>query len=276
MDKIVLAGVILALPCLVAAAAGVEPLPPPRHGGIYVVAHRGAHQGIPENTLAAYRKAIDLGADYVEVDLRATKDGDIVSMHNSTVDNYTKDTQGPVKGFTLAELKAMDIGSRVGPEWRDERIPTFDEILDLCKGKIGIYLDLKDAPVEQIIEKIRARGMERDVLWYAGAGPMRHVKEHCPECILMPDPGIEKLLPHVLKQWEPKVVATTWGEFSQEFVKVSHGAGAIVITDDKGPESWQGALEWGVDGIQTDEPEQLIQLLEKRAQEKKNGADTNK
>ena len=239
----------------------------PRHGGVYVVAHRGVHDGIPENTLAAYRRAIELGADFVEADLWETKDGHIVSIHNSTVDAYTKDHQGPVKGFTLAELLAMDIGSRVGPEWADERIPTFEEILDLCRGRIGIYLDLKNAPVAKLLDMIRARGMEKDVLWYAGPAQLREVAEKCPECVIMPDPGPEGLLPRVLEMFRPRVVASTWKHFSESFAKTCHEAGAIVIVDDGGPETWAEMLAWGVDGIQTDHVATLIILLQQRAEE---------
>jgi glycerophosphoryl diester phosphodiesterase len=66
-------------------------LPESRHGGVYVVAHRGAHNGIPENTLAAYEAAIEMGVDFVEVDLRTTKDGYIVSIHNKQIDSYVTD-----------------------------------------------------------------------------------------------------------------------------------------------------------------------------------------
>lgn len=238
----------------------------PRHGGVYVVAHRGVHDGIPENTLAAYRKAIELGADFVEVDLRETKDGHIVSIHNSTVDAYTKDYQGPVKAFTLAELQAMDIGSRVGPEWADERIPTFDEILDLCRGRIGIYLDLKNAPIAKVLDMIRARGMEKDVLWYAGPAQLREVAERCQDCVIMPDPGPESLLPRVLEMFRPRVVASVWKHFSESFAKTCHEAGAIAVVDDGGPETWAKMLAWGVDGIQTDHVAALITLLQQRAE----------
>ena len=117
--------------------------PKPKNGDTYVIAHRGTHNGIPENTLAAYEKAIELGCDFVEIDVRKTKDWRIVSVHNSTIDAYVNNASGKVSDFTLAELKALDIGKRVGPEWENERIPTFEEILRLCKGQIGIYLDLK-------------------------------------------------------------------------------------------------------------------------------------
>jgi len=66
----------------------IFPLKPPRHGDIYVIAHRGAHNGIPENSIPAYQKAIDLGADFVEVDIRTSSDGHFISIHNSTVDAY--------------------------------------------------------------------------------------------------------------------------------------------------------------------------------------------
>lgn len=75
----------------------------------YVIAHRGAHIGIPENTLATYKKAIDLGCDFVEMDMRRTKDGKFVSVHNSKIDAYVKGITGNVNDFNLAELKLMDI-----------------------------------------------------------------------------------------------------------------------------------------------------------------------
>ena len=165
---------------LLASACSVEKnhpvLKPPKHGGVYVVAHRGAHIGIPENSIPAYRKAIALGVDFVEVDIRTTKDGQFVSVHNREIDAYVPGASGMIKDFTLAELKAFDIGSRVGLEWEGTKIPTFEEILELCQGKCGIYLDLKEAPVKPLIELIKVYGMEREVLWcLTDVGEMQEV-----------------------------------------------------------------------------------------------------
>ena len=236
----------------------------PRQGGVYVVAHRGAHEGIPENTLAAYAKAIELGADFVEIDTRATKDNHIVSMHNSTVDDYTKDAKGPVGGFTLAELKSMDIGSRVGPEWKNERIPELGEILDLCRGKIGIYIDLKAAPIDQIVKMLRERGMERDAVWYTSGSETVKLKELCPECLPMPEPGEERDLKHLFDTVKPPVIASSFEGLTLSFVETCHKNAASVIVDDGGPGSWDKMLEWKVDGIQTDRPAALIKLLKER------------
>lgn len=267
MGKILTVLVMTIVSCIVAAEDTRTQLPPPKHGGVYVVAHRGAHQGIPENTLAAYRRAIELGVDYVEIDLRTTKDGRFVSIHNSTVDAYANGVKGAVNEMTLDELRALDIGSRVGPEWANERIPTFEEILELCRGKVGIYLDLKFADPIKVVEILRAYGMEKHTLWYASPAVHLKLREVCPECIPMPDPGVELLLPKLLERIQPAVVAATWDNFSKSFVDTCHAAGAKVIVDESDPSCWPQAFEWGTDGIQTDSPKELIEVLEKRGKE---------
>lgn len=247
------------------AVADTSPARTPQHGGVYVVAHRGVHDGIPENTLAAYRKAIELGADFVEVDLRETRDGHIVSIHNNTVDDYTKDASGPVHTFTLEQLRGMDIGSRVGPAWKEERIPTFEEILEVCRGRIGIYIDLKQADVKKVVALLRQYAMTGDAVWYAGAPHLRELQQACPECIPMPDPGPEQHLERMLTLFSPKAIASTWKHITEDFVKACHAAGARVIVDDDGPETWQPLLDRGVDGIQTDHVAELISYLDSHA-----------
>lgn len=254
--------VTLAAPTAPVAADPAGLLPPPRHGGVYVAAHRGAHEDRPENTLAAYQRAIDLGADFVEIDVRTTKDGHLVSVHNRTVDAYTDDAKGNVADFTLAELKALDIGSRVDPKWKEERIPTFEEILALCKGKIGIYLDLKEADVATVFRMVEAHGMLKEVLWYCNAEQHRYVMAH--GGISMPDPGPEENLAALIAEFQPKIIASVWRHYSPNFVKACHEAGALVIVDESDPSCWEDAVAWGSDGIQTDHPEKLIAWLKAR------------
>ncbi|NOX64859.1 MAG: hypothetical protein GXO85_03445 [Chlorobi bacterium] len=241
--------------------------PKPKNGNTYVVAHRGAHVGIPENTLAAYKKAIELGCDFVEIDIRKTKDGRFVSVHNSTVDAYTEGrVKGKVGDFTLAELKKLNIGKRVGPEWENERIPTFEEILQLCRGQIGIYLDLKEPYVAELIPIIKRYNMERNVIWYIPASYMnviKEVKENCYKCVPMPDPGPKENIGKVVKEVNPRVIATDMGELSEEYMNIAKKYGIKVIVDeDKGTEEeWDKILNWGTDGIQTNHPEELINYL---------------
>lgn len=244
-------------------------LPAPKNGNTYVIAHRGVHIGIPENSLAAYQKAIDIGCDYVEVDARSTKDGVIVSVHNSTVDAYVKGITGRVNDFTLEEIKKLDIGSRVGPEWKDTRVATMEEVIQLCQGKIGIYLDLKEPLVEELVEMIKKYDMEQDVVWCIPSRRMDailKVKELCPNCIPMPDPGNEKNVLSSIEQAKPLVIAPVMGDFSETYVPKAHAKGVKVFLDeDKGGEKeWNWILNLGTDGIQTDNPEALIKYIKSR------------
>jgi glycerophosphoryl diester phosphodiesterase len=125
-------------------------------------AHRGASAYAPEHTLEAYRLALEQGADYVEQDLAVTKDGVLVCIHDLTLERTTNVEEvfpdravaegsgaAAVRGwrvhdFTLAEIKRLDAGSWFDKKFAGARIPTFQEAVDLVKGKAGLYPELKD------------------------------------------------------------------------------------------------------------------------------------
>ncbi|MFI6996335.1 glycerophosphodiester phosphodiesterase [Nocardia sp. NPDC050175] len=118
--------------------------------GVTVVAHRGLAAGLPENTLAAFRGAAALGVDGIEIDLRVTADGQVVVMHDDTVDRTT-DGHGRVVDLTLAEIKALDAGRYAGPQFGGERVPTYREVLEVLQGsRMQLLLDIKDCPLDAI------------------------------------------------------------------------------------------------------------------------------
>ena len=241
----------------------------PRHGKTYVVAHRGAHVGIPENSLPAFQKAIELGCDFVEIDTRLTKDGQIVSVHNSTIDQYVVGKTGKVKDYTLAELKQMSIGEKLGLEWKNTQIPTIQEILQLCRGQIGIYLDLKEPLINELVPIIRKYDMERDIVWYISGNrvdEIKLIKKLGYKCVPMPDPGPEANIEKVCSLTHPRVLASDMRQLSESFVKTAHKHGVKVIVDEKlgTPEEWEQILKWGTDGIQTDNPSELIEFIKTR------------
>jgi glycerophosphoryl diester phosphodiesterase len=117
-----------------------------RNWDVVVVAHRGIVSGFPENTLAAFRAAILRGFNAIEVDLRATVDGHIVVMHDETVDRTTNGC-GQVRELTLAEVRSLDAGSHVSPELADQKVPTFQEVLEVARGSgTKVVLDIKPSP----------------------------------------------------------------------------------------------------------------------------------
>jgi len=107
---------------------------------IWVAAHRGFSSDYPENTMSAFKAAIDVGVDQIETDVRITKDGELVLIHDPTVDRTTNGS-GKVNSFTLAELKQLDAG-------KGEKIPTFIELMELVKDHPTMTLDieLKERP----------------------------------------------------------------------------------------------------------------------------------
>ena len=94
-----------------------------------MIAHRGASGHAPENTLAAFRKAVALGVSFIETDLQLTHDARLVAIHDDTV-NRTTNGQGAVHDLTLEEIRKLDAGSWFGSEFTGERVPTLEEILD--------------------------------------------------------------------------------------------------------------------------------------------------
>ena len=135
-----------------------------------VWAHRGASGYAPENTLAAFQKAVDLGADGVELDIQLTKDDQIVVIHDETIDR-TSDGKGWVKDYTLEELRAFSY-NRTKPEYKHADIPTMREVFELLKPTgLFINIEIKTGVVfyEKIEEKILAltkeMGMEDRVCY---------------------------------------------------------------------------------------------------------------
>jgi glycerophosphoryl diester phosphodiesterase len=108
----------------------------------HIIGHRGSCADRPENTLASYRRAIEAGATIMEMDVRSTKDGALISLHDPDV-KRTTNGQGLARDMTLAEIRKLDAGSWFDPKYKDERIPTLREILELGKGKISVMLDLQ-------------------------------------------------------------------------------------------------------------------------------------
>jgi len=107
--------------------------------GCAVIAHRGASGTCPENTLAAFRRAVELGADMIELDVQLARDGAVVVIHDWTVDRTTDGT-GAVGDRTLAELRALDAGRWFAPAFAGERVPTLEEVLRAVPVPINVEL----------------------------------------------------------------------------------------------------------------------------------------
>lgn len=122
-----------------------------------IIAHRGASSRAPENTIASFRKAVEFGADAIELDVHRSKDGYLIVCHDERVDR-TSNGKGYIKDFTLRELKSLDAGRWFGEEFKGERMPLLEEVLELVlKNNILLNIELKNGPIFY-------EGIERDVI----------------------------------------------------------------------------------------------------------------
>ena len=122
---------------------------------ILVFGHRGMKALYPENTMISFEKAIEAGVDGIEMDINMTKDGHLVVIHDNSVDR-TANGSGLVQDMTLEELKRLDAGSHFSPEFSNERIPTFEEFLDLVKDTdLLLNVEIKDYRSEVVDKTIK-------------------------------------------------------------------------------------------------------------------------
>jgi glycerophosphoryl diester phosphodiesterase len=142
-----------------------------------LIAHRGASGYAPEHTIAAYKLAMEMHADFVEPDLAVTKDNVLICLHDDSLarttniaDVFPDRAKALANDLTVAEIKQLDAGKRFKPEFAGQRVPTFQEMIDLVRGKAGLYPELKSPElyksrsVDQVrifVDLIRKNGLER-------------------------------------------------------------------------------------------------------------------
>ena len=240
-------------------------LPKTKHK-LVVIAHRGSHLNVPENTLAAYANAIKEGADYVEIDLRTTKDGHLVVMHDESLTEMTG-VKEKIKDLNYSDIKDLKIKPAVKGDTTTYRIPDFTDVLNLCKGKINIYLDFKDADVEKTYRLLTESGMQNNVVVYLNKeeqyGQWKTIAPLVPLMTSLPENMNIAQLNNLLDTRPLDVVDNA---FNNDLVNLMHKRNIAVWLDvqseDEGPATWEQALRLGADGLQTDHPEKLVKYLE--------------
>lgn len=233
-------------------------------GRVLNIAHRGASGRFPENTLAAFDAAIAAGALMCELDVRLSRDGALVVIHDDTVDRTT-DGHGPVSGLALAELKRLDAGARFGVQFAGERIPTLAEVFALMGDRCALNLEIKARGAEPALcESIRTHGALASALVssfdWAALEIVRHLE---PRARIAP----------LASQWPARLLGA-----ATEIGAAAINPRADLVTEDLCIAAHQRNLSvnaWtvdeasemrrliacGVDGIMTNYPERLYELV---------------
>lgn len=226
-----------------------------------VIAHRGASAAAPENTLAAFRLAAELGADGIELDVRGTADGQLVVLHDASVDRTTDGTGG-VAALTLDQLRRFDAGKKFGPSFRGERIPLLSEVFDVARGRLLVDVEVKAAGVEAALLDLIGRMKMTDSVLISSfdARVVARIRDLAPEISVgllqsAADPNAAVALRAAA--YLPEVATLT-----ADVVATCRRHGLRVITwTVKAEREGREALHLGVDGIIADDPVLIRKML---------------
>ncbi|MGE5848955.1 MAG: glycerophosphodiester phosphodiesterase [Candidatus Methylomirabilota bacterium] len=251
-----------------------------------VHAHRGASGLAPENTLAAFRKALELGVDALEMDLHVTRDGEVVVIHDEKLERTT-DGRGCIDELTLDEVKRWDAGGKFAPAFRGERIPTLREVIELVKAtgdtRIRLDLELKYRPdhagepkdfEERVLEILRETDYVEQVNVISFHHPsLAKVKTQEPRIRTGLLAGGDKAPPDpvaLVRRYQADYYSPSFRHVTPELVEALHHVSIPIVpwTVNEAAEMRRlMALGIGTlagDGIATDFPDRLLNLLSGR------------
>jgi glycerophosphoryl diester phosphodiesterase len=243
----------------------------PYSKSVLVTAHRAFHTTYPENSLAAIRHSIELGIDMVELDVRQTKDGVLILMHDHTVNRTTKG-KGEVKDMTLAEVKKLVL-KKSDKSALVHLVPTLQEVLLLVKDRILVDIDIKNAPVKKLFEIVKETKTENQVLFFQHHNATHDsVIQMDPSLKIVPRAGTTEDVVFLLKKYQPGVmqippeIASTdlVGKMKKEGCTVwinALGDADDLAEEGKLKEAYSPLIELGATIIQSDRPDLLLEYL---------------
>lgn len=241
-----------------------------RRPSLLRIAHRGASGHAPENTLAAFALALKLGTDALELDLRPTRDGAIVVLHDETVDRTTNG-RGRLADLTRREVRRLDAGAWFGAKFRSERIPLLSEVLALARPHgIGLLLELKThgspgtAWLARVGKEVQQAGL-LDRVTFLGFEPsaLAVVKRVSPAARTgWLVSRVPRRVEGKLRAVQANALAPRWTSVTRRLVERLHAAGypLIVWTVDH-PLLMRRFVQLGVDALATNFPERLNAVL---------------
>ncbi|HEX2980113.1 MAG TPA: glycerophosphodiester phosphodiesterase family protein [Anaerolineaceae bacterium] len=237
-----------------------------------VFAHRGASAHAPENTLSAFKLALAQGAPAMELDAKVTKDGQVIVMHDPSVDRTTNG-HGLVKDLTLAELRELDAGSSFSPAYRGECVPTLEEVFAELGKKFFINVELtnyttpNDGLVGKVVELVRRMDLAGYVMFSSfnptNLARARQLLPGVPLGYLTLDKQAGSLLTSVLRLFTPhEALHPNLNDVNPQRVEKVHRSGRkMFVYTVNAPEDMRRILRDGVDGFFTDDPELGLRIV---------------
>jgi glycerophosphoryl diester phosphodiesterase len=230
---------------------------------IEIVCHKGANEYAPENTFAAAQLCLDWGVDYIEVDVWPSRDGVFYLLHDATVDRTTDGT-GHIVALTSEEIDRLDAGSWFSSEFAGERVPRLEDFLRWIKDRAKVFLDVKFAHPQQLIDLIYETKMARDCfLWSHSSRWMRLVHELDPTLALKVNVASVGDVVEACERYHANIVEVGLDNVSQGLVDVCcrRGIKLMVIQMEKDPQAFQEVLAWGADMVNLNHADIFLRVL---------------
>lgn len=233
----------------------------------YIGAHRGASAYRPENTMASFQKALQLGTDMLELDVQLTKDNQIIVFHDFDLQRIAK-REGMIKDFTYAELKDIDVGSWFSEEYHAERIPLFEELLELAQNKVWINIELKileserDKLVKLVVDQLKSYKMIDQVqIMASNHHALKEVRNYSKDVVTNVITSARLLNPiKYLQELEAQVLNTPLSSLSPKLVEEVHNAGYYVHGSFSNDVTyWMTLQDWNIDVMDTDIPDVMAE-----------------
>jgi len=230
-----------------------------------IVAHRGANHLAPENTIAATIKCVELGIDYVEVDVRTSSDGVLYILHDATLDRTTNGT-GLIRDRDSGYIDNLDAGSWFDEAFAGERVPRLKPYLESFKGSIKVYFDVKDADLADLVSLVEETGFADDCFfWFSKddrARELRQLDSQIPLKMNAVDvPGLERVL-----DYNPQIIEYRLENLTPDFVVFAkkHNLKLMAHALEDGAESkYPEIIDSAADMVNLDKADLMIQLLKK-------------
>lgn len=269
----------------------IRQLHDPSAKNVLVAAHRGDWRNAPENSLEAYKLAIAMGVDIIEIDLNKTSDGVIVIMHDGTIDRTTNG-KGKPSDYTFEEIRKFHLRNGLGRVTRNT-IPTLEEVMTLAKGKVLVNLDKSYKYYNEAYAILQKTGT-LDQAIFKTENTYQEVKDKYPEILNsltfmavvdLDKPGAKKIIDDYQKAIKPVAFELIFGKDTSavltknSFIK-EHGAKIwynslwaslnggheddLAVEDGNTKDSWDWLISHGATILQTDRPEAMLKYLRKR------------
>ena len=231
---------------------------------VKIAAHRGANRYAPENTVPAIRAAARIGADFAEIDIRTTRDGKHVLLHDGTL-NRTTEKKESVRDMTFEDVTRLSAGKAFGKPFRETRVPSLQDALAAAGDKMGVYLDAKDIAPGDLIAAIRRYHLEDRHVVYQSVSYCNGIRKLDPMVRTLPPlRRLDQL--DAVAAIKPFGVDAAWPILSKEMIARCHEKGIQVFSDALGAnetvEQYQKAIAWRIDCIQTDHPLRVLRAIE--------------